>query len=156
MLNCRSNGPKKNLLPHQRSRSTFNTWLDVPTETLELISNPLVAENQVIFERRLRSVHGWLIFNLRQVRNILSKEGVLKNSTILNSQNKFVRGWQIIRLKISLLRIVKPLISTRCLNYQDWGYTRILEYHRILIKGWVGIGRKGRNYRDKNGIVHLT
>ena len=73
------------------------------------------------------------------VRNILSKKAYWRNSTILNSQNKFKVGWQMDTIENLIIAIVKPLISQPdALTIKIEDTPEFLEYHWILIKAmWV-------------------
>lgn len=85
------------------------------------------------------------------------KKAYWKNSTILNSQNKFKVGWQMDTIENLIIAIVKPLISQPdALTIKIEDTPEFLEYHLNLDQSDVGrvIGRKGRTISAIRTIVY--
>ena len=120
--------------------------------------NPLVEENQVTLKED--RVLAWLADGAQPsdtVRNILQKKAYWRNSTILNSQNKFKVGWQMDTIENLIIAIVKPLISQPdALTIKIEDTPEFLEYHLDLDQSDVGrvIGRKGRTISAIRTIVY--
>ena len=98
--------------------------------------NPLVEENQVTLKED--RILAWLADGAQPsdtVRNILQKKAYWKNSTILNSQNKFKVGWQMDTIENLIIAIVKPLISQPdALTIKIQDTPEFMEYHWILTR----------------------